>query len=85
MHYLLSENTENKIAVFNSFDSNEIKNKIVEHLTSNPSDTLELCKVSNDKKYVGDDIIDFFAVNPKNQKVSKIITRGTKEYFKELL
>lgn len=87
MHSLYSQNEERVIAWFTSFERETIKSTIIEHLTQNPTDTLEHCKEysKNDiKKFYGNEIINFYSVNPKNNKPSLVITKGDKEYFKAL-
>lgn len=86
-HYLTSWNSDTDIQTFEVFDSELIKKAIIEWLTANPIDTLEHSKdltPEEKKKYVGRNILDFYAVNPKSNKVSKIITKGEKEYYLSL-
>lgn len=86
-HSLFSHNEDMTIKWFDKFDREAIKKAIIEHLTANPTDTLEHCREYNKheiKRFYGKEIINFYAVNPKNNKVSLIITRGYKDYFKAL-
>lgn len=86
-HSLFSHNEDRSIKWFDKFDKQAIKEAIVEHLTTNPTDTLEHCKEfskSDLRRFVGNEIINFYSVNPKNKKISLVITKGNKEYFKAL-
>jgi len=86
-HSLFSQEQDMPIAWFDKNDKEAIKKVIIEHLTNNPTDTLELCKEysKNDlKRFVGSEIINFYAINPKNGKVSLIVIRGNNEYFKSI-
>ena len=85
MHYISSDDTCDVIERFETFDSVKIKDSILNHLKENPSDTVTLYKVNTNKKYYGDDVIDFFSVNPKSGKPCKIVLKGNKEFFKELV
>jgi hypothetical protein len=84
-HYISSFDTDEIIENFDTFDKDKIKDAIVKHLQTNPKDTVALYKVSTNKKTYGDDLIDFFENHPKTGKTCKVITKGTKEYFKELV
>lgn len=86
-HALFSQNSDQPIEWFDRFDKDAIKRSIITHLEQNPTDTVEHCKEYSKrdvKKYYGMKIINFYQVNPKNGKPSKIVTRGNKEYFKAL-
>jgi hypothetical protein len=75
------------IQYFDKFDREDIKKAIVVHLTKNPTDNLEHCKEPNKKdikRFYGNEILDFYAVNPNNKKVSKIITKGNKTFYLKL-
>ena len=85
-HLLFSWNNDNVIQWFDKFDSEAIKTAIVKHLTENPTDTLEHCKEfskSELRRFAGYDILNFYAMNKKNEPC-KIITKGNKEYFYKL-
>jgi hypothetical protein len=75
------------IATFDKFDREVIKNEIINHLRVCPLDTVEHCKDYTKhelKRFVGYNIINFYRVNPKNKKVSLIVTRGNKEYYRSI-
>lgn len=81
MYYLESDNLKKDILILEIFDAQLIKNKIIEHLKINNKDLLILSKDNGKSK----EMIDFFEVNPKNDKISKIITKGNKTYYKSLV
>ena len=82
---LTSCNSDDCIGAFIKFDARAIKAVIINHLKSNPTDQIEFSKKNNDSvNFVGDQIIDFYAINPKNNKPSLLIMKGSKEYFKAL-
>lgn len=83
-HYISSFDTDEIIENFDTFDKDKIKDAIVKHLQKNPTDTVTLYKVSKNTEFYGNDLIDFFGNNKKGNP-SKIITKGNKEYFKELV
>jgi hypothetical protein len=85
-HLLFSWNSDTVIQWFDKFNSEDIKTAIVKHLTDNPTDTLEHCKEfskSELRRWAGYDIMNFYAMNKKNEPC-KIITKGNKEYFHKL-
>jgi len=84
MYYLESELTEKKVAIFPVFIREAIRQAIIQHLQSHPSDTLHYYKVSTDDEFVGDNLIDFYAINPKNKKPSKLVFKGEKTFYKSL-
>ncbi len=86
-HMLFSQNEDRFIQFFEKFDREVIKKAIVEHLSKNPTDTIEHCKEPNKKdlkRFYGDEILDFYTVNPNNKKISKIITKGDKTFYLKL-
>jgi hypothetical protein len=86
-HSLFSQNEDMTIAFFAKYDRIAIKEAIVEHLKQNPTDVLEHCKSYNKtdiRRFYGNKILNFYSVNPKNQKVSLNITKGDKIYFKKI-
>lgn len=85
-HLLYSQDEEMPIKFFDKFDKAEIKKAIIEHLKSNPEDILEHCKDSKTtpRKYYGYDIINFYGVNPKTNKVSLIYLKYNRQYYKSL-
>jgi hypothetical protein len=84
MYYLESEISEKRIVEFSEFNRIAIQKAIIYYLENNPTDTVYYYKVSNDTEYVGDDLIDFYAVNPNNGKPSKLIFKGEKTFYKTL-
>jgi ribosomal protein S15P/S13E len=86
-HYLFSQDEGMMIATFEKFDKELIRKEIVNHLTKNPKDVLEHCKdypKDNINRFLGYNILSFYQVNPKNNKPSKVYTKGNKEYFLSL-
>jgi len=86
-HSLYSQNESINIAYFDKFDKSAIKQAIVNHLTKHPTDTVEHCKEyskADIKRFYGSEIINLYEVNPKNNKPSLVIYKGTKQYFKTL-
>lgn len=75
------------VEFFDKFDSQKIKKAIIKHIKSNPTDTIEHCKEypkNSVNRYLGYEIIAFYEVNPKNNKVSKCILKGEKTYYKSI-
>ena len=89
-HYIFSQNEERIILALEQYDRGLIKQGIIEHLKENPDDVLEHCRdfKGNDiRKYMGMEIVSFYGVNPRNNKVSLIINKGKKfdkEYYKRI-
>ena len=87
-YLLFSQENDIVIQYFDCFDLVEIKKVIIDYLTKNPDDTVELCKVQsgNDiRKYYGYEILSYFSVNKKNGKISKLILNGDREYFSSIV
>ena len=87
-YLLFSQENDIVIQYFDCFDLVEIKKVIIDYLTKNPDDTVELCKVStgNDiRKFYGYEILSYFSVNKKNGKISKLILKGDREYFSSIV
>lgn len=86
MYYLESETSEKRIVEFKVFNRIAILKAIVYYLQNNPTDTVYYYKECNsiDNDFVGDDLIDFYAINPKNGKPSKLIFKGDKTFYKSL-
>lgn len=87
-YLLFSQENDIVIQYFDCFDLVEIKKVIIDYLTKNPDDTVELCKVpsGNDiRKFYGYEILSYFSVNKKNGKISKLILKGDTEYFKSIV
>ena len=87
-YLLFSQENDIVIQHFDCFDLVEIKKVIIDYLTKNPDDTVELCKVpsGNDiRKYYGYEILSYFSVNKKNGKISKLILKGDREYFSSIV
>lgn len=84
---LFSHDQDMTIQFFDKFDKQMIKEAIIKHLKKDSLDTLELCKEYNKsdvKRFYGNEILNFYAVNPKNNKVSLVITKYSKECFKSI-
>ena len=82
-HSLYSQDQERTIAFFEKYNKEDIKEQIISHL----KDTLEHCKEYSKKdikRFYGNEILSFYEVNPKNNRVSKVIQRGGKNYFKQI-
>jgi hypothetical protein len=84
MYYLESEISEKRIVEFPEFSRIAIQKAIIYYLQNNPTDTVYYYKVSHDDELVGDDLIAFYAINPKNGKPSKLIFKGDKTFYKTL-
>lgn len=86
LQLLFSQNKETVVKWFDKYTNSEdhIKSSIIEYLTNNPTDVLEHCKEFNKsdlRKYAGYNIIGFYGVNPKNNEISKIVTKNNKDYY----
>lgn len=84
MYYLESEISGKRIVEFPIFNRIAIQKSIVYYLDNNPTDTVYYYKVSTDTDYVGDNLIDFYAINPVNGKPSKLIFKGKRTLYKSL-
>ena len=87
-YLLFSQENDIVIQDFDCFDLVEIKKVIIDYLTKNPDDTVELCKVpsGNDiRKFYGYKILSYYSVNKKNGKISKLILKGDREYFSSIV
>lgn len=86
-HLLFSQDTDQPIKWFDKFDREAIKAAIIEHLTNNPTDCIEHCKEpskSDLKRFVGYDIINFYQVSPTSKKISLIISKGDKTFYRSI-
>ena len=86
-HTIFSQTQDMPIEWFDKLDKQAIKEAIVAHLTTNPTDTLELCKeyrITDINSRYGLEILNFYKVNPKNNKISLSFKRSGKECFKSL-
>ena len=86
-HSLFSQDEDMTIAFFEEFDKLAIKEAILKHLKENPTDVLEHCKAyskTDIKRFYGNEILNFYSVNPKNKKVSLIVAKGNKQYFRKI-
>ena len=86
-HFLYSLNQDVNVATFPQFNKQAIKDAIVSHLTSNPTDTVEHSKElskADAKKYVGHDILNFYEINPKTGEPSKVIQVRDRKYYQPL-
>jgi hypothetical protein len=85
MYYIESSNTGKKLFEMSSFNREIIKLVIIHFLTLDGSDTLMLYKECKSNNYVGDDIIGYYEVNPKNQEISKCVIMSEKIYYRSLV
>ena len=86
-HYLFSQDQDMIVATFDKFDREQIKKEIIEYLKVCPLDTVEHCRdftKTELKRFYGYQILNVYRVNPKNKKVSLIVTRGKKEYYRSI-
>jgi len=86
-HHLFSQNKDMLVKTFDKFDRNTIKNEIIDHLRKNPTDTIEHTKdysKSDLKRFYGYEVLNVYQVNPKNNKVSLVITKGDKDFFRNI-
>lgn len=74
-HYLINSK-EQIVKEFPAFDKEAIKASIIEYLKANPNDELTHEKECKDSRYVGNDILKFYGVDPKTGAVSVIIQRA---------
>jgi hypothetical protein len=87
MKHFLFNLSDALVKDFEVFDKDAIKAEIVKYLTANPNEELTHEKElnpSDKKKYVGNEIINFYKCN-KSGIPSKIISKGTKEYYQPLI
>lgn len=73
---LFSQDQDKYILEYIIADTNHFKKVIIEHLTNNPKDVIEY--------HIGDEIRDFFEINPKNGNPSKCVLVGANTYYKTL-
>jgi len=86
-HYLFSHELDMLVAGFDKFDRTAIKNEIINHLKLFPKDTIEHCKDYTKhelERFMGYNILNFYTTNPKNKKVSLIINKGDKVYYRNI-
>ena len=86
-HYLFSMDTETMIACFDRFNKESIKKAIIGHLQQFPDDCVEHCKdfASGDiRKYYGHEILNCYEVNKANNKISKVVSKGSKTLYKSI-
>ena len=82
-HYLLDIDL-NIFFKVEQFDSQAIKAKIAERLTTNPDDFIEHCKcASNDFDYFKAESLNFYQCNKSGQPCL-VVTKGNREYLKAL-
>lgn len=75
-YYLESFETDEVFFEVLGFDIAKIRMTIINHLKNNSKDTIGF--------YLNDDLLDCYGNNPNTGKPSKIVTKGNKEYYKEL-
>lgn len=84
---LFSDCQDREIAFFTEFNGEKTKKVIIEWLTENTDDMLIHSKgfcEADSKRFCGDQILNFYSVNPKTGEPSLIITRRNNECFKAL-
>lgn len=82
--YLESTDQERSIFQTSVFDKEEVRTIIIKHLSDFPKDTLLWYKVNKNDKYVGDDFIAAYSVNPNNNIPSKEVFIGKRLCYKSL-
>jgi Mg/Co/Ni transporter MgtE len=86
-HSLFSQNEDRVIEFFEKYDKDVIKKAILNHLKLNPTDTVEHCKEypkNSIKRHIGTEILNFYEVNPKSNKVSLVYSKGDKQYYRSI-
>ncbi len=83
-HYVVSDIEMRNIAEFSEFDAEKIKKVIIKQLEKEPSDLITHEKTSTDKGYWGNEVLNCYEINPKNNKPSLIIQKGGKTFYKSL-
>jgi hypothetical protein len=86
-HYLFSQNKDWMFDSFSSFNNSDIKKAVINHLRLYPNDVVEYCKdyrICDVQRSYGYEIINLYKINPKTNKVSLIVTRGNKKYFRSI-
>ena len=86
-HSLFSQNKDMPVQWFPKFDKEPIRQAIINLLTEDPKDTIELCREypkDSYKRFYGSEIISFYEVNPKTGQPSKVILKGDKQYYTPL-
>lgn len=86
-HYLFSMETETMIEAFDKFNKEAIKKAIIGHLKQFPNDCVEHCKdfsSSDIRRFYGYDILDTYEINKANNKVSKVVSKGSKNFYKSI-
>ena len=84
-HYIKDD--ENLNVEFETFDSQIMTELIINHLKENPQvmvTHLREYAPHLKKKYYGNEVIDIYEINPKNNKPSKLIVKGNNTYYKTL-
>lgn len=79
-HFLLDEK-DNTLATFDTFNADAIKAEIVKYLTANPGGSLTHEKTQVNKKYAGNEILNWYEVNKKNGQPSKACYNGAGKFI----
>lgn len=85
-HYLFDENDQ-MVHEYEVFNAEQIKADIIAYLEKNPQGMLTHEKdytPSLQKKYYGKDVLNTYENNPKTGQPSKVVTKGSKDYYKPL-
>ena len=80
-HYLINQKDE-IILELEAFDRNRLLSSIVEYLLAYPEAELTHEKTGSDKRYYGNDILNFY--QNKNGKPCRVIVKPNREYYKPL-
>ena len=85
-HYLYDED-DNIIEEYDFYDKNKIKEDIIKYLNENPEGSVSHQKQLSEedsKKYAGNDVLNFYEVNPKTGDVSLVVSKGSREFYKSI-
>ena len=87
IHSLFSANQDMVVEWFDKFDKEAIRASIIKHLTTDPNDSIELCKEYSKKdlkRFVGYNIINLYEVNKKWETITNN-NKGRKTFYKSLI
>lgn len=87
-HSLFSQNQDMPVKWYDKFDKQAIKTDIIALLSNDPTDVIEHCKEfskADQRKYVGQEILNFYEINPKSKQPSKIVIVGDRKLYKPLV
>lgn len=75
-HSIYSQDRDKVIGEFDEITP-EVKQLIIDHLTENPHDCVE--------HTIKNTVVDFYEVNPKSGKPSKVILKDSRYFYKPLV